>query len=130
MAFPLMPFAAGFALGSLVTYGYKDKTVHDHIVHELRRLYVMVADRVTIIRDMAAYLSPPRLQVPEELKAMTAGVQEAIARTESAAAELARTVEDSAETFVARSQEPAEVVTHTAKKTARKVGEPAKTSTF
>ena len=129
MAFPLIPFAAGFAVGSLVTYGYKDKTVHDYVVHEFGQLYALVASRVTAIRDMAAHLSPPRLQVPGELKALTRGVQETITKTESAASELVGKVENAAESVAARSQETAEAVARTAEKTTRKVRHTAESLT-
>ena len=33
MALPLIPFAAGAAIGSLFAYGATDKTVREHIVH-------------------------------------------------------------------------------------------------
>jgi hypothetical protein len=33
MAFPLIPFLTGVAVGSLFTYGYKDKTVRESVDH-------------------------------------------------------------------------------------------------
>ena len=84
MAFPFVPFAAGVAVGSLVTYAYKDRSVHDYLAREMRQLYCMMVERVTAIREAAVQFSAPRLRVPEELRSLSQGVQEAIAGSSAA----------------------------------------------
>ncbi len=39
MAFPIIPFAAGVAVGSLVAYGYKEKEVQERVVQWAQGTY-------------------------------------------------------------------------------------------
>ena len=44
MAFPLIPFAAGLAVGALAAYGYKDEDVRGSAEKGTRWLYDVVTD--------------------------------------------------------------------------------------
>jgi hypothetical protein len=96
MAFPLVPFAAGFALGSLLTYGYKDKAIHDRILQGAQDFYTLVAGRVTAVKDSVTHLSQPRLRMAEELKSVKEGVAATLRKAEITTVSLAKKAEDAA----------------------------------
>lgn len=107
MAFPLIiPFAAGVAVGSLVTYGYKDKGVHDRVVHGAQDLYGWLAGGVTAVADRIPYLKTKTEEAleeaKEEIEALRVGAEEG---AEGAKAEAAPK-EEGGETAKAASETP------------------------
>jgi len=49
MAFPLIPFAAGIAVGTLVAHGFNDKQIHDRILHGAQGVYNRVAEGIALL---------------------------------------------------------------------------------
>lgn len=76
MALPLIPFAAGLALGSLVTYGYKDKAVHERVVRGAEDLYARAKCGVTAVMDWIPGLARTKEDVPELVEAAKTEVGE------------------------------------------------------
>lgn len=44
MAFPIIPFAAGVAVGSLVTYGYKERQVQERVMKWAQGTYAWLGN--------------------------------------------------------------------------------------
>jgi hypothetical protein len=114
MAFPFVPFAAGVAVGSLVTYACKDRSVHDYLAREMRQLYCMMVKRVTAIREAAIQFSAPRLRVPEELRSLSQGVQETIAGSGPAQGGLAGRLQNMTDSATYDRLDAADDATHAA----------------
>ena len=76
MALPLIPFAAGLALGSLVTYGYKDKAVHERVVRGAEDLYAWAKGGVTAVMDWIPGLARTKEDAPELVEAAKTEVGE------------------------------------------------------
>lgn len=94
MALPLIPFAAGLALGSLVTYGYKDKTVHDRIIQGAEEAYAWAKEGLTAIRDWIPGLAAAKELAPEVVEAKAAEAAEQIAAAAEATVEAAEEVQE------------------------------------
>lgn len=65
MAFPLIPFAAGLAVGSVVTYGYKDEKIHDRVVALGKDVNQRLADAASAVGGMLPDLSGAKLRIPD-----------------------------------------------------------------
>lgn len=94
MALPLIPFAAGLALGSLVTYGYKDKAVHDRILQGAEEAYAWAKEGLTAIRDWIPGLAAAKEQAPEVVEAAAAEAAEQIAAVAEATVQAAEEVKE------------------------------------
>ena len=89
MAFPLIPFAAGLALGSLVTYGVKDEA--------LKQRFAKIADTTAArIRAGADTLASAVARVGGGLKSRAAGAIEAAQESAEEMSDKAKAVVDEA----------------------------------
>ncbi len=87
MALPLIPFFAGLAVGSAVTYGYKDKTIHDGV---LRGAHWLSDAAVAGYTRLVHLVHQPGRAIPGQIESR-------MAELEQAAAEATEAVTDTAE---------------------------------
>jgi len=94
MALPLIPFAAGVALGSLITYGYKDKTVHERMVRGAEDLYAWAKGGVVTVMDWIPGLTGTKRQAPELVEAVMTEAAEQLETVAEATVEAAEQVKE------------------------------------
>ncbi|MBV2093062.1 MAG: hypothetical protein K1562_19955 [Candidatus Thiodiazotropha sp. (ex. Lucinisca nassula)] len=94
MALPLVPFAAGLAVGSLFTYGLKDKTVREAVEHG----YDWTAEQLAAgYEAMIGMFGAPITETPlEEVLESSVAAEEISAETMEASPEESEVVEEKA----------------------------------
>jgi methyl-accepting chemotaxis protein len=105
MAFPLIPFAAGIALGSLATYGATDKSLQRRVVKATDAALAQVRAGAKKVAEMVPRLKRDAVQgteaaveaVEEGAEQAKAVVDEAMQKAKRTASEAADSVKKSAE---------------------------------
>jgi hypothetical protein len=113
VALPLIPFAAGLALGSLVTYGYKDKAVHKRVVRGAEDLYAWAKGGVIAAMDWIPGLTRTKEDAPELVEVAKTEAAEQLERVADATVEAAEQVKETvAKPAARRAKEAASELKH------------------
>jgi predicted ATP-grasp superfamily ATP-dependent carboligase len=88
MALPLVPFAAGVAVGSLATLGVTDNPVRDRIVHGAQDLYARIVGGAQSVVAMLPKIG----QKDVDLSGLTEAAEQVTEQVEVAAADVTNVV--------------------------------------
>lgn len=94
---PLIPFAAGIAVGSLLTYGAKDKAVRERIVHGAEDAYDRAKSGMASLWASVPELGRAKAQVEATAAEMREGAGEVVEAAAEKSLEAAEKLEEAAE---------------------------------
>jgi len=76
MPFPIIPFATGVAVGSLVTCGYKDKALRERVVKSAQGIYSFLGTAATRVLDTLSGRSRATTSAGEDVEEKVLTIRE------------------------------------------------------
>jgi hypothetical protein len=97
VALPLIPFAAGLAVGTLVAYGAKDKAVRERIVQGTEAAYNWTKDSLAALWSQTPSLGRAREQAETAVAEVREAAGEAVGTAAEKTVDAAERLEEAAE---------------------------------
>lgn len=97
MALPLIPFAVGIAVGTLLTYGVRDKALRERVVHAVNDARDRTKRGLAALWERVPDLGGTKAQVEESAAELRAAAGEAVEGMAEKTLDVAERLEEAAE---------------------------------